>query len=45
MRPSYRVLLLAVEGIVPGPVDEASEALLRQAEEKAAGLLEDAPVG
>jgi DNA/RNA-binding domain of Phe-tRNA-synthetase-like protein len=28
LRPDYRVLLLAVDGIVPGPDDQASDALL-----------------
>jgi DNA/RNA-binding domain of Phe-tRNA-synthetase-like protein len=28
LRPDYRVLLLAVDGIVPGPRDQASDALL-----------------
>jgi DNA/RNA-binding domain of Phe-tRNA-synthetase-like protein len=32
LRPDYRVLLLAVGGLVPGPGDEASDALLREAE-------------
>ncbi len=26
LRPDYRVLLLAVDGLVPGPSDEASDA-------------------
>ena len=32
LRPDYRVLLLAVDGLVPGPGDQASNALLRAAE-------------
>ena len=32
LRPDYRALLLAVDGLVPGPSDEASEGLLRSAE-------------
>lgn len=32
LRPDYRALLLAVDGLVPGPSDEASESLLRAAE-------------
>lgn len=32
LRPDYRALLLAVEGIEPGPSDDSSEALLVQAE-------------
>lgn len=44
LRPDYRVLLLAVDGIAPGPSDAGSEALLRRAEQAAAGLLADLPV-
>src|SRR5207237_8609543 len=32
LRPDYRALLVAVDGIVPGPSDEASEALVQAAE-------------
>jgi DNA/RNA-binding domain of Phe-tRNA-synthetase-like protein len=32
LRPDYRALLLAVDGIVPGPGDQDSDALLRAAE-------------
>src|SRR6185369_9359456 len=32
LRPDYRAVLLAVDGLVPGPGDAASEALLEQAE-------------
>ncbi|KAJ5334016.1 Phenylalanyl-tRNA synthetase [Penicillium brevicompactum] len=32
LRPDYRVLLMVVEGISPGPSDEASESLLKEAE-------------
>jgi DNA/RNA-binding domain of Phe-tRNA-synthetase-like protein len=32
LRPDYRVLLLAVDGIVPGPPGQASDALLQAAE-------------
>lgn len=35
LRPDYRVMLLAVDGIVPGPGDEANELLLARAEEAA----------
>jgi DNA/RNA-binding domain of Phe-tRNA-synthetase-like protein len=35
LRPDYRVLLLAVDGLVPGPGDPASEALLQAAEASA----------
>lgn len=44
LRPDYRVLLLAVDGIAPGPSDAASEALLRRAEETATRLLAGSPV-
>jgi DNA/RNA-binding domain of Phe-tRNA-synthetase-like protein len=33
LRPDYRVLLMAVDGLGPGPGDDASEALLRAAED------------
>lgn len=32
LRPDYRALLLAVDGVVPGPSDEASDALLQAAQ-------------
>jgi DNA/RNA-binding domain of Phe-tRNA-synthetase-like protein len=32
LRPDYRALLVTVDGLVPGPTDEASEAVLRSAE-------------
>ena len=35
LRPDYRALLLAVDGLVPGPSDQASEQLLQAAETKA----------
>ena len=44
LRPDYRVLLIAVDGLAPGPSDAASEALLRRAEETAAGRPADRPV-
>ncbi|HEU5421853.1 MAG TPA: phenylalanine--tRNA ligase beta subunit-related protein [Streptosporangiaceae bacterium] len=44
LRPDYRALLLAVDGVTPGPTDGHSEALLCRAEKAAAGLLADAPV-
>ena len=44
LRPDYRALLLAVDGIAPGPTDDQSEALLRRAEEAAAGFLAGALV-
>ena len=37
LRPDYRVLLVAVEGLVPGPGDAESEALLTRAESAAVG--------
>jgi DNA/RNA-binding domain of Phe-tRNA-synthetase-like protein len=48
LRPDYRVLLLAVDGLTPGPSDEASDAFLQSAEttarEALAGRLpEDLP--
>lgn len=39
LRPDYRALLLTVRGIVPGPSDEASDALLREAETAARSAL------
>jgi DNA/RNA-binding domain of Phe-tRNA-synthetase-like protein len=39
LRPDYRVMLLAVDGIEPGKSDEASEALLREAEAHARAAL------
>lgn len=44
LRPDYRALLLAVDGLVPGPGDELSESLLQQAERAARGRLADGPV-
>lgn len=44
LRPDYRVMLLAVDGIVPGESDEASEALLREAEARARVALTDRTV-
>ena len=41
LRPDYRVLLLAVDGLAPGAGDASSEALLRRAEEAAVALLTD----
>jgi DNA/RNA-binding domain of Phe-tRNA-synthetase-like protein len=37
LRPDYRVLLVAVAGLTPGPGDAASEALLARAETSVAG--------
>jgi len=44
LRPDYRALLIAVDGLVPGPSDETSEALLREAEAAACALLRDRTV-
>jgi len=44
LRPDYRAVLLAVDGIVPGPSDATSEALLRAAETSAREALADRPV-
>ena len=48
LRPGYRALLLAVDGIVPGPSDAAGEELLLRAEASAraalaAGAVEELP--
>jgi len=43
LRPDYRVLLLAVDGIVPGPGDQASDALLQAAEAAARQALRGGP--
>lgn len=43
LRSDYRAMLLAVDGIVPGPSDEASETLLAAAEEAAREALRDRP--
>lgn len=44
LRPDYRALLLAVDGIVPGPSDAASEQLLLAAEAAAREALAERPV-
>jgi DNA/RNA-binding domain of Phe-tRNA-synthetase-like protein len=44
LRPDYRALLIAVDGIVPGPSDDYSEALLRAAETVARAALAAQPV-
>lgn len=44
LRPDYRALLLAVDGITPGPSDESSERLLRDAESAAQSATADIPV-
>jgi DNA/RNA-binding domain of Phe-tRNA-synthetase-like protein len=43
LRPDYRAMLLAVDGLVPGPTDEVSDALLRAAEAAAADVLHSGP--
>ena len=43
LRPDYRAMLVAVDGIVPGPSDQASDALLQAAETAAAGALAGRP--
>jgi DNA/RNA-binding domain of Phe-tRNA-synthetase-like protein len=44
LRPDYRALLIAVDGIVPGPSDDQSEALLLEAETAARAALGTRPV-
>jgi DNA/RNA-binding domain of Phe-tRNA-synthetase-like protein len=44
LRPDYRVLLLAVDGLVTGPSDEESDALLQAAEATARQALSDRAV-
>jgi DNA/RNA-binding domain of Phe-tRNA-synthetase-like protein len=44
LRPDYRALLLAVDGLRPGPGDQASDALLEAAEAAAREALGDRPV-
>ncbi|MBD8729140.1 B3/4 domain-containing protein [Frigoribacterium sp. CFBP 13707] len=44
LRPDYRAALVAVDGIVPGPSDDESEALLQAAERSAAAALAEVPV-
>jgi DNA/RNA-binding domain of Phe-tRNA-synthetase-like protein len=43
LRPDYRALLVAVDGIVPGPSDQASDALLQTAEAAAREALGSGP--
>jgi DNA/RNA-binding domain of Phe-tRNA-synthetase-like protein len=43
LRPDYRVVLMAVDGIVPGPSDQSGEGLLVEAETRARGMLRDRP--
>jgi DNA/RNA-binding domain of Phe-tRNA-synthetase-like protein len=44
LRPDYRAMLLAVDGIVPGPSDQVSDALLQAAQAAAVEALEGRPV-
>ena len=44
LRSDYRVLLLAVDGLVPGPSDQDSDALLQAAETSARQALSEQPV-
>ena len=44
LRPDYRAMLLAVEGLIPAPSDRASDALLRAAETTARQALSQRPV-
>ena len=44
LRPDYRAVLLAVDGLEGGPGDDASEALLRRAESSAQQALREYPV-
>ena len=44
LRPDYRALLIAVDGLVPAPSDDAGEALLATAEEAARTRLDGIPV-
>ncbi|MEU4689626.1 phenylalanine--tRNA ligase beta subunit-related protein [Actinoplanes sp. NPDC023714] len=39
LRPGYRAMLITVEGLVPGPSDADSDALLKEAEESARDLV------
>src|SRR6478736_4859051 len=42
--PDYRAMLLAVDGLVPGPSDQVSDALLQTAETAARQALSNQPV-
>jgi DNA/RNA-binding domain of Phe-tRNA-synthetase-like protein len=44
LRPDYRAVLVAVDGLVPGPSDPASDALLAAAEEVARRAASERPV-
>ena len=43
LRPDYRVLLVAVDGLVPGPTDQVSDGLLQAAEGAARQALCELP--
>ena len=43
LRPDYRALLVAVDGIVPGPSDQTSDALVQASENAAGEALSDQP--
>jgi DNA/RNA-binding domain of Phe-tRNA-synthetase-like protein len=44
LRPDYRAVLIAADGLVPGPSDDATDRMLRAAEESAALALRDRTV-
>jgi DNA/RNA-binding domain of Phe-tRNA-synthetase-like protein len=44
LRPDYRAMLLAVDGLVPGPSDQVSESLLQGAEVTAGEALRHRPI-
>jgi DNA/RNA-binding domain of Phe-tRNA-synthetase-like protein len=44
LRPDYRSLLVAVDGLVPGPSEEGTDALLQEAEATGRALLAEQPV-
>ena len=44
LRPDYRAMLVAVDGIVPSPSDDASDALLQAAEAAAREALDASAV-
>ena len=44
LRPDYRVLVMAVQDIEPGPSDATSEGFLRGAEDAARAILADTPI-
>jgi DNA/RNA-binding domain of Phe-tRNA-synthetase-like protein len=44
LRPDYRAMLVAVDGLVPGPSDQASDAFLQAAEAAAGRATSERPV-